>query len=108
MDPDEPVEVMGRREFEWWAVSKEKTEAERKKHPPEQFLDVDHLEFHRDPIGIVHRIYDQFGLELTSEVEADMREWLDANPSDKRGTHRYTLEDYGLTEEMVRQRYASA
>ena len=108
LDPDEPLEMMGRREFEWWAVSKEKTEAERLKHPAEQFFDVDHLEFHRDPIGIVRRIYDHFGLKLASGVESAMREWLAANPSDKRGTHRYSLEGYGLTAEMVRERYGTA
>jgi hypothetical protein len=75
--------------------------------PGERIVDVSYSELMRDPIGVVDRIYRSFrsfGLELTAEVEARMRTYLAANPKDKSGRHRYTLEEFGLdaAEESVR------
>jgi hypothetical protein len=33
-----------------------------------------------------------------------MHRFLDANPKDKHGTHRYTLEEFGLDAAALRQR----
>ena len=55
---------------------------------------------------MVRRIYDHFGLELTDEAASRMRRFLDANPKDKHGAHRYTLTDAGLDPAEERARYA--
>ena len=36
-----------------------------------------------------------------------MREFLAANPKDKHGVHRYSLEDFGLDPKLERERYRS-
>jgi hypothetical protein len=43
---------------------------------------------------------------LTPEAEAAMQHFLANRPKDKHGTHRYTLEDAGLTRAGVRARFA--
>ena len=60
----------------------------------------------RDPIGVVDRIYRSFALELTTEAEARMRAFLAANPKDKSGRHRYTLEEFGLDARRETERFA--
>ena len=36
-----------------------------------------------------------------------MNHYMQANPKGKHGRHTYSLEDYGLTTEQVRERYAN-
>lgn len=99
-DPD--LTKLGPRDVAYWGGAKRRTAAARPRYPAGQFLDIDHRDFHRDPMGIVRRIYDHFGLELTVETEQAMRDWLAANPAGKHGEHRYELTDYGLTEQQIR------
>jgi hypothetical protein len=39
-------------------------------------------------------------------VEAGVRDYLAENPRDKHGTHRYTLEDFGLDRDEVDAAFA--
>ncbi len=45
---------------------------------------------------MVRRIYEHFDLELTPAAEAAMQRFLLANPKNKDGVHRYSLEEFGL------------
>lgn len=74
--------------------------------PAERVVDVLYTDLMRDPIGVVDRIYRSFALELTPAVEARMRAFLAANPKDKSGRHRYTLEEFGLDARAETERYA--
>jgi hypothetical protein len=42
-------------------------------------------------------VYDFLGWPLTSEARAAMQSFLDSNPKNKHGVHRYTLEQFGLS-----------
>jgi hypothetical protein len=68
----------------------------------DRFLDIHHRRMIADPIGTVARIYDFLGLELTSTVEQSVRDWSEANRSGAHGTHRYTAEQFGLTDAQLR------
>jgi hypothetical protein len=72
-----------------------------------QVFDVHFTEFMHDEVGMVRRIYEYFGLQLSEEAEARMRRFLAANPKDKHGAHRYTLAQAGLDPAVERRRYAS-
>ena len=99
-DPD--LTLMGPRETAYWGKAKDRTEALRKTLPTGQFIDINHSDFHADPIGAVRKIYDYFGLDLKPEVEQKMKDWLAANPAGKHGKHTYEITDYGVTEQDVR------
>jgi hypothetical protein len=99
-DPD--LRQMGPREVDYWGRAKQAADDARTRFDASQFLDVDHRDFHRDPMGIVRQIYDQFELELDQAVATAMEQWLAANPAGKHGEHRYTLSDYGLDEARIR------
>jgi hypothetical protein len=59
----------------------------------------------KDPIAMVARIYEHFGLELGSDAERRMRAFLADNPQGKHGRHSYTLEEFGLDRAVERERY---
>ncbi len=71
----------------------------------QQLFDVHYLELLRDPMSMVRRIYGFFDLELTGEAETAMERFLLANPKDKGGVHRYSLEEFGLNPETERRRF---
>ncbi|RJF90607.1 sulfotransferase family protein [Sphingomonas cavernae] len=89
------------RETEKWADAVHKAEAVRHQHPGRIF-DVVHADFHRDPMGIIRRIYSFAGLELTPEVDADMVRRAEERPELAHGVHRYDLADFGMGEEAIR------
>jgi hypothetical protein len=69
---------------------------------PEQVIDVQFGELLSEPIEVIRKIYDKFGLELT-EVTADrMQRHLAENPDDKHGKHGHSFADTGLDREMER------
>lgn len=74
--------------------------------PADRFLDVDYREIVREPIGTVRQIYTRFGRELGAGAEAAMREFLAANPKNKHGAHRYSLEAFGLDRAAQARRFA--
>jgi hypothetical protein len=71
------------------------------------FYDLHFHEFVRDPVRGVRDIYAHFGEELSPEAEVAMRTHLDRNPRGKHGRHSYSLEDFGLRREAVRERFAA-
>ena len=68
-------------------------------------FDVYYKDLMKDPIGVVHRIYDYFGLQWSDEFEAAMLDWLRDNPQGKQGRHVYNLAECGLTCEDIETRY---
>ena len=58
-----------------------------------------------DPLKEIRRIYDFLGLSLAPATEASMQRWLAANPQNKRGVHRYRLEDFGLDRAQLARRF---
>ncbi len=50
----------------------------------------------RAPFETIERVYDFLGWPLADTGRAAIQRFLAANPKDKHGVHRYTLEQYGL------------
>jgi hypothetical protein len=72
---------------------------------PGQVVDVRYQDIRLDLIGAIGRIYDEIGLELTSEAESRMRTFLAAHPGDQAGSlNRYSFADTGLDEAELRER----
>jgi hypothetical protein len=68
----------------------------RDRAPAESFLDLAYADFVADPIKQMRRIREFLGLYPTPGTEAKMQRYVDANPQNKLGVHRYRLEDFGL------------
>lgn len=89
---------IGRQQVEWWARIIQQSLAQRKRFADrgEQFFDVKLRETVADPLDVVRRMYAQFGYELSDEVDARMRDFMQNNPRDKHGSHSYRPEDFGI------------
>jgi hypothetical protein len=86
-------------------VGVEQAIAARARIGEERFLDVHHREFVADPMGVVRRVYDFLGYELTPRVEQTIADWTVVNRSGAKGTHHYTAEQFGLTDAQLRADY---
>lgn len=71
----------------------------RRALPSECFLDVHYADLMSDPMKEIRRIYDFIGWELTPRTEQAMDAYRRQNPKDKRGSHRYEPEHFGLSRE---------
>lgn len=72
--------------------------------PRDQIIDVDFDALVCDPVAMALSIYDRLGYRPDPKLKAKASKWLQENQSDKHGSHRYALSDFGLTEEDVRRR----
>jgi hypothetical protein len=81
--------------------------AVRDRAPAEQFLDVPYESIERAPLETIERVYDFLGWPLSDEARSAMQRFLDANPKDKHGAHRYTLEEFGLDPAALRRRFGA-
>ncbi|MFT4519461.1 MAG: hypothetical protein ACI9JM_001857 [Halioglobus sp.] len=97
---------IGRSVMDWYAMSLEKGLAERAKLPESLFVDCSQKEFVDTPMAMVDKVYEAFALPMTDDDRAAMQAHIDANPKGKHGKHEYRLEDYGLSKELIAERYA--
>ncbi|WP_405135790.1 sulfotransferase family protein [Nocardia sp. NBC_01388] len=94
---------IGETQLELWSRGLHEFTAARARYNPEQFIDIEFDELRADPMGTVEKIYTAFGLEFSDPARASMSSLDEESKSgDRRPVHRYSLADYGLTEEQVR------
>jgi hypothetical protein len=90
-----------------WARALDRFLAVRDRAPSQQFLDLRFESIESDPLGTVERLYDFLGWPLTDVARAAMARFLTANPKNKHGVHRYTLEQFGLNRDSEAVRFRS-
>jgi Sulfotransferase family len=98
----------GRTQLEIWARGLGRLEAVCSGLPADRVYRMSFEDFQADPMREVRRIHARFGFELDRPSEGGMRAWLDANRKGRHGEHAYTLEEYGLSEAMIRDAFARA
>jgi len=99
--------TIGADSLDTWSRGLERFKAERAKHDPAHFYDVDYFDFVADPIGTVEDIYSYFGIELTEPASRAMQEMhAESKKGPRAPKHTYSLEDYGLTAQAVKERFA--
>ncbi len=72
-----------------------------------RFFDVQFSESVEDPFGVIERLYDFVGLDLTPQARAAMQEHRDQNKREDRAAHQYTLQEYGLSEDRIRRDFTA-
>lgn len=105
-------EYIGSSQLDFWARGVEAFDAVRARHEADAtsratFVDVDHRELLADPAGMVERVYAAAGAQLSAGVrDAVEAENAKSLSGDRAPAHRYTLADYGVSEEQVAERFA--
>jgi hypothetical protein len=95
------AENMLAREVAKWSGAVRKADKVRAQHPG-QVLDVVHADFHREPMAVVERIYAFIGMDIPGDVRAALAQRIEEKPELARGVHRYSIADYGMTEDEAR------
>jgi hypothetical protein len=93
--------------MDFYATSLERGLAARDQSDPARFVDVTHDDFVDEPLRMAEKIYGHFDLPLGETARAALEAHTAANPKGRHGAHEYSLDDWGLTKEQVRQRFAS-
>ena len=104
-DHADPKEV-GRWQLDMWADILEQSMAFRRQHDATQFHDVYFGDFQRDPVASIRSIHSRFGDSLDEASAERIRAYRAEHPPGRYGRQTYRLEDYGLTAEMVRERFS--
>ena len=103
-EPGASKEAVGRQMLELWA----RVIAMNMKSRAVLAVRVFDLHFetlNRDPIGSLRAIYEFFDIRWTERAERDVRAWADENRRDRHGEHRYSAEEYGLSEAGIEERF---
>lgn len=103
-DSADPV-VVGRTWARKFARGIRHTMAVRERMGPGRFLDLWFRDTVRRPLVEIQKVYDFMGLELTDEARSEMTRWQAFNRRELRPSHEYTLAQFGLTEEGLKEQF---
>jgi hypothetical protein len=97
---------IGEDAIETWSRGLKRFNDVRADHDPAQFCDVDYAEFVKNPVVTVEGIYRHFGIDLPESARQAI---VDSHEESKKGPrapkHTYSLADYGLTDDWVKERF---
>ncbi|HQR03056.1 MAG: sulfotransferase [Proteobacteria bacterium] len=73
---------------------------------PSRFLDIQFQDTLTRPMEVVQTIFHYLGRPLPEGIQSRMESWLEANSRDKRPTHNYSPEHFGLSEAQLKKDFA--
>ncbi|MDO7833422.1 sulfotransferase [Sphingobium sp. HBC34] len=96
----EPIDRQRRlkREADFWSEGVRRTMAAQDR-APDRFVNVLQKDIRVDPLGVVRKIYAQFGLALSAEAEAAMRAWAERNA--QAGGEGHSYEKIGRDDPLI-------
>lgn len=98
---------IGADNMETWSRGLRLFNTARAKYDPAQFYDVDYHDLIADPLGTVANVYRHFAIPLTDEARKAMEDsHAESQTGARAPKHKYSLADYGLTAEVVKERFA--
>ena len=93
--------------METWSRGLRLFNTARAKYDSAQFCDVDYRDLIADPLGTVASVYRHFGMPLTDEARKAMEDsHAESQTGARAPKHKYSLADYGLTAETVKEHFA--
>jgi hypothetical protein len=97
------VNELGRFWLEYAKIGLDRAMAARERIPESQIYDVRLRDMMANPLTVLEDIYSHFDLEYNSEIAALFEERISEKPTSQEGEHEYSIEDFGLTNEQVRE-----
>ncbi|KLO28762.1 sulfotransferase [Mycolicibacter heraklionensis] len=104
-DRDDAHEL-GAEQLDIWAEGVRRAMDFRKRVGDERFADVAFSDLQSDPVNTLQNAYARLGLDYTDETHRRVQDWAEEHKPGSRGSHTYTLADYGLTADRVRGEFA--
>jgi len=97
---------VGRQLFGFWEEGMRRGLAAREQISEERFFDIRNDDVVKTPNAVFERVYAHLGIELSPELRNRLEDYNSRNAPGKFGSHRYTLEEYGLTFREVTEAFA--
>ncbi len=91
--------------MDFYAESLHRGLNERQRQPQLQFLDYNHKELLDKPMVLLEAIFEASKRDFNPQIATRFQQHISEHPQHKHGEHRYTLEQFGLREEDIRQRF---
>jgi hypothetical protein len=104
-EPEDPA-AFGHEVMERFARAARRGAESRARIGEDHFIDVGQPEMDSDAVAVAERIYEFAGLALTAEVRQAIADWAEGNKRGSRGSHSYSAEQYGLTDDEIRTEFA--
>ena len=97
------VNELGRFWLEYAKIGLDRAMEAREKIPESQLYDIRLRDMMASPMTVLEDLYSHFELEWTPEVAGLLEERISEKPTSQEGEHEYAIEDFGLTNEQVRE-----
>lgn len=91
--------------MEFLAKKLERSFKAREDFGDDRVIDIMFDDFISDPLATVGSIYQHFDLPFDDNTQSLMTDYSNQHPMGKHGKHEYKLEQYGLTETMIMDRF---
>ena len=78
----------------------------REQQDSRRFLDIHFSDTVAKPMEVLEAVYQFANMPFTEKARADAQQWLSSNGREKRASHDYSLETFGLSEQQMRSDYA--
>jgi len=97
------VKELGQFWLEYARIGLDRAMEARKKIPESQIYDVRLRDMMASPMTVLKDIYSHFDLELDEEAAGLLEARISEKPTSQEGEHEYSIEDFGLTNDQVRE-----
>jgi len=97
------VKELGQFWLEYARIGLDRAMEARKTIPESQIYDVRLRDMMASPMTVLKDIYSHFDLELDEEAAGLLEARISEKPTSQEGEHEYSIEDFGLTNDQVRE-----
>ena len=97
------VKELGSFWLEYARIGLDRAMEAREKIPEAQLYDVRLKDMMASPMTVLQDIYSHFDLEFTEETAALLEASVSEKPTSQEGEHEYSIEEFGLSNEQVRE-----
>jgi hypothetical protein len=104
-DRDDAFEL-GAEELDRWWVAVRRAMDFRTRVGNEKFADISFADLQTDPVDALARGLDSIGLGFDDSSRESVARWAGTHKPGSHGEHSYDMADFGLTPELIRERFA--
>jgi len=104
---DDPIRLGASTELLWGAALERGTASRHDERIEDAILDVPFRDVVSDPVGLVERIHDHFGLPFDPVHRDRIVHHLANQPDHRPGGHQYSLEHFGHDPDEIAKRFSS-
>ncbi|MBT8467335.1 MAG: sulfotransferase [Deltaproteobacteria bacterium] len=97
------VKELGEFWLDYTRIGLERAMESRKNIPESQLYDVRLRDLMANPMTVLKDIYAHFDLDFNEEIAGLLEERIAEKPTSQEGEHEYAIEDFGLSDERVRE-----